>query len=174
MRMCLLLSAFILLGSCGLSNDNVLPDDGPITNPAIEAGVTQAQGATSGDIASLAEEGLRLEVDDEVIDVTSAEQLEDLVASSPVQTLDVPHCSEIVNVVPAGDIERCSYTPESVPLITDTLVADLCPNGQTFYTLNRPSGEGAFVGLDGLYWFELDAQEYSLGSVAAICDGATG
>lgn len=173
MRKVLLLSIVLFLVACGASDENLLPDDGPIANPAVDAGATQAQGASSGS-GGLPDDGLRIEIDDEIVEVTSEEQLQDLVASAPVAVGEVPHCAEIVNVVPADTIERCSYTPDSIPLITDTLVADQCPNGQTFYILNRPSGEGAFVGVDGLYWFELTAEEYSLGSVAAICDDATG
>ncbi len=175
MRKYLMLTAALVLSSCGLSESNALPEDGPIANPAVEAGLTQAQGASSGQVASLADQGLRLEVDDEVVDITSAEQLEELVANTPPQNVDaVPHCAEILNVAPAGDIQRCSYTPDAVPLITDTLLADQCDNGQALYTLNRPSGEGAFVGVHGLYWVELDRDEYSVGSVTAICNGATG
>ncbi len=169
-----ILSLFMVLGlaGCGaLSQDNVLPTNGPIPNPAIDAGVTQAQGALSSTgegNGNLDQQPLRIAVDDDLIEVSNVSQLADVVDDAR-GSLELEHCVVLLAAPPTSGMGQCSYNPDGQPVIIDTFVIDECGDGRELLTLNRPSGEGAFVGVVGGRWFEFDAQAYSVAAVEQVC-----
>ncbi len=172
MRRSLLFGLLILSGCGALTSQNTLPTDGPIPNPAIEAGATQAQGALSSSgegSGNLADQPLVIEIDDEVIEITDLDQLDEAVNMTVEDAAAVEDCQAVLDSPPSDTISRCSYDPDGRPIIFDSVGVSACVDGRELFTLNRPSGEGAFVGISGSNWVELDGAQYSLATVDLLC-----
>ena len=163
-----------LLAACG-ANDDTLPE-GTISNPAIEAGATQSQGAVPSPSSGDDEDSLLVELDGELVDPDEAIPQEDevFVDDSGETRIRIAgalgHCEEILDTSPSLDIGRCSYDPDEDPAIVDTLNSEACANGATVVILTTEDGAGAHVGVVGESWIELGPDELTIQNVEAICD----
>ncbi len=163
----LLIAATAACGAIG--NDNVLPDDGPIPNPAIDAGATQLQGAVSADgEGGLSADGQRLNIniDGETVIVESAEELEEIISISGL----VADCRNVLAAPPTNQISTCSHDLTATAPVVDTVSTEQCSNGRLLYLLNRPEGVGAFVGVEDGSWVEFEADPLSIVAIERLCE----
>lgn len=164
--------AAIALTSCG-AQANVVSQDGPIENPAIEAGMTQSQGAPGPDGVTFDTENLEIELDGETVEINDVEDLGQLENFTLEDAQALANCEALLSVAPSLAVERCSYAPNAAEVIVDRLAGAECENGNTYVTLNRIDGSGAYVGVVGETWVELSQQDLNLQTVELICQGAT-
>ena len=163
----------IMVASCG-TDENVIPQDGPIENAAVEAGMTQAQGAPGADGTVFAADDLQIELDGEPVEIPNTDSFEELENFNLADAEALANCVALLNSAPSIDVQRCSYAPNAAEVIVDQIAPGECENGETYVTLNRIDGSGAYVGVVGQSWVELSEANLSLQAVELICEGATG
>lgn len=156
--------AFLLFSmvSCG-NDENLVSQDGPIANPAIEAGATQAQNSVP--------ENLEIEIEGETVIINNDGDLEPLENFTVSEVATLTNCTALLSNPPSLTIDRCSYAPNSEDVLIDQLAPGECENGTTYVTLNRLDGSGAYVGVVGESWFDLSDQDLNSQTVELICQG---
>lgn len=168
------IAAVALVAASCAAGDDVISSEGPIPNPAIEAGQTQAQGAPGPDGPTFEQEDLSIEIDGESVVIENIGDFEQLDEIALQEFGSIADCQAILSAAPSQSIDRCSYNPTATEVIVDQLAVGQCENGLTYLTLNRPDGSGAFVGLVGESWIELTEDVLSLQTVELICQGISG
>ena len=162
MRLFMSLVFLLLVSACGTLSSDALPTEGPIENQAIAAGATQAQGGVAEGAA------LSVQAGNGSIELDGSTDLDSIHLSGSASLTD---CRSVLARRPSLAAEQCSYGPHEVPTTVDTVTPNECTNGRTYLTLNRLSGDGAHVGLEGRRWVELDDEEFSQDRIDSICEG---